>query len=147
MFAGSVKLKNADRCDIARTGKKQFDWIRSDYPGCLKPSEFEQKISYRYRLASNASWTFEIAHHDCYGPYDDMPTTTYWGASMWNKDWDSVLTENSGLTIGEVAEWDPFLSTFFENGDPSTNNPEAGISQFLQTVQMVNDIVNEIKRT
>ncbi|KAL9124773.1 MAG: hypothetical protein Q9217_005926 [Psora testacea] len=146
-FAESVKLKTGDRSCLGLTGQRQLELVQTNSPGSLKSSEFEQKTSYRYRLVPNSAWMFEIARYDCYGAHDDMPVTTNWGASMWNTDWDTVLTKNSGLTIGEVADWHPSLSTFFTSEGTSSIDPEAGVSEFLQTVQMVNDFLDEIKKT
>ena len=146
-FADSVNLRKFDKHNLALTGQKHLDWVRSNFPGSLKPSEFEQKISYRYRLVPNSAWMFEIARYDSYGPHEDTPVITNWGASMWNTNWEEVLAQNSGLKIGEAADWDPCLSTFFPNEDSSNSNPESSISEFLQTVQMVNDFLDEIKTT
>ncbi|KAL9101487.1 MAG: hypothetical protein Q9163_003258 [Psora crenata] len=144
-FAESVRLKARDKSSLGLSGEKRFEWVQSDRPGSLKPSEFEQKTSYRYRLASDSAWMFEIARYDCYGPHDDAPVTTNWGASMWNTDWDAVLTQNSVLKIGEQADWEPLLSTFFSCRDEPENDPDKSILEVLHVIRMVNIFLDEVK--
>ena len=138
-FAESVKLRNIDRSNLALTGKKQLEWPANNLANPLKPSQYEQKTAYHYRLLQNPTWMFEIARYDIYGKDSDSPDETNWGASMWNTTWDAVLNENSSLAIGESANWDPYLSTLF------AGDPEAAVAEVLRMLENINDLLDEIK--
>lgn len=148
-FADSIKLKKIPKAGTELTGRKIFEW-EEDLPGNLKPSVFEQKTALRYRLVHSSQWVFEIARYDSYGDPEnpDTPMTTHWGATMWNTEWDITLSANAGLGIGESADWDAKLETFFPSDSHSKNqdvNP--GVMEFLQKVQMVTDFLDDIKKT
>lgn len=150
-FADSVKLKGS-KPGAELDGRRLFDWGPAS-TGCLKPSVFEQKIALRYRLAYDQAFIFEIARYDSYdlSTNAQLPCTTHWGASMWNSDWEVILSGNAGLGLGECADWNPRLQAFFPDPEPSTNTRneiqevEPGLKSFLQHIHMVTESLDRIK--
>ena len=149
-FADSVKMK-ASKIGAELDGRKIFNWETTSV-GYLKPSVFEQKIALRYRLAFAQEFIFEVARYDSYdlSINAQMPSTTHWGASMWNSDWDLNLSKNAGLGLGECADWDSRLQEFFPNPEPfnsknGSHEVQPGLKWFLQNVQMVTESLDRIK--
>jgi len=147
-FADSVKLRKLPKNKVASTGEKIFQWEK-DLPGSMRPVAFQQKTSFKYRLVHNLDWTFEIARYDIYGDLKDenVPTKTCWAATMWNTEWDSTLAANAGLGIGEAANWDPDLSTFFPASEKAavTQGIDPGVLGFLRSVQIITSFLDGIK--
>ncbi len=144
-FAQSVELKKISMKNIELTGRRLFDWDTSS--GSLKPSQFEQKIGFRYRIVGASDWILEIARYDSYTQNPNDPATTNWGASMWNSEWDYLLTENAGLGIGLSASWAPKLETFFPNESGLQNSgARNGLAKFVKIMQGVTDFLSEIKK-
>ena len=158
-FADSVRVKVSQTGAGARLdGRKVFSWGGADTAstGFLKPSIFEQKTALRYRLADDQAFVFEIARYDSYDLSTDTqsPCTTHWGASMWNSDWEVILSANAGLGLGEYADWDARLPAFFPKPCPSTKNGkekekssdiEPGLDAFLDHIRVVTECLDRIR--
>jgi len=149
-FADSVKLKKLPKNKIALTGEKIFQWEK-DMPGTMLPITFQQKASFKYRLVHDVDWVFEISRYDTYGnPKDEkMPTQTCWAATMWNTEWNSTLATNSALEIGQVANWNPSLTTFFPSTSgkaKATQGVDPGVMGFLKSVQIITTFLDGIKK-
>ena len=147
-FADSVKLKNVPKSNPDMIGQKVFKWEK-DLPGTMHPATFEQKTAFRYRLTHNTDWVFEIARHDTYGDgrNQNTPINTRWDANLWNTNWDSILTSNAGLGIGQAAAWDPKLNTFFPNGHARADQGlTPGVQDFLNTVRIVTNFLDGLKK-
>ena len=148
-FAESVRLSKIPRTRIELTGQRAFTW-RKDLPGVMQPSTFQQKTALKYRLAHHPEWEFEIARYDNYGnpKNEDVPVETNWGATLYNTNWDSILTANSTLGIGEEATWDPKLDTFFPSGPDTVDTGEAdpNVTEFLKNVEVVTKFIDSIKK-
>ena len=151
-FAESVKLSKIPGTKTELTGQKVFAW-KKDLPGHMRPSAFQQKTALRYRLTHQPEWEFEIARYDSYGnpKSENIPAETNWGATLYNKSWDSVLTANSTLDIGESAGWDPKLETFFPpkpgNADVrAVEETDPGVTDFLEVVGAVSKFIDSIKK-
>ena len=152
-FADSVRLRRVSRKGAEIDGRKLFEW-ETALSGCLKPSAFEQKIASRYRLRLMPEFIFELARYDSYNlsTNSQTPSTTHWGASMWNTEWDIKLSKNANLGLGESAEWDPRLEMFFPNPEPASLNKQnfyhekvgPGLSWFLQNVQLVAESLDNV---
>ncbi|CAD6569863.1 MAG: hypothetical protein ASARMPREDX12_003112 [Alectoria sarmentosa] len=148
-FAESVKLSKIPRTRIELTGQRVFTWEK-DLPGVLQPSAFQQKTALRYRLAQQPEWEFEIARYDNYGDpkNENVPVETNWGATLYDSNWDSTLTANSTLGIGEAARWEPRLETFFPSrpGAADMEGVDPGVTEFLKNVEVVTRFIDSIKR-
>ena len=145
-FANSVTLKKISPGLLKPTGHKMFRW--KDFPGAMRPRSFEQKTSYKYRLVHNNDYVFEIARYDVYGDAKDenMPVHTSWAATLYNREWDSTLAGNSELGIGQSADWNPRLATFFPGHVSSADKGlDPGVVEFLSTVEMVTAFVDDLK--
>ena len=152
-FADSVRLRRVSRKGAEIDGRKLFEW-ETALSGCLKPSAFEQKIASRYRLRLMPEFIFELARYDSYNlsTNSQTPSTTHWGASMWNTEWDIKLSKNANLGLGESAEWDPRLEMFFPIPEPASLNKQSfyhekvgpGLSWFLQNVQLVAESLDNV---
>lgn len=151
-FAESVQLSKIPRTRTELTGQKVFTW-KKDLPGIMQPSAFQQKTALKYRLAHQPEWEFEIARYDNYGnpKSDSVPVETNWGATLYNTNWDSILTANTTLGIGEAPAWNPRLETFF----PSRSDPadiegiegiDPGVTDFLKVVEVVSKLMDSIKK-
>ena len=155
-FAESVKLKRGSKVGAELDGRRLFEW-ETALPGCLKPSVFEQKIALRYRLKSMPEFVFEIARYDSYDllTNSQTPSTTHWGASMWNTEWDIKLSKNANLGLGESAGWDPRIEMFFPTPEPEPSNKrnqgqeevDPGLRLFLQNVQSIVESLNAFTKT
>ena len=147
-FANSVTLKKIPPGPLKPTGHKMFRW-KKDFPGVMRPRSFEQKTSYRYRLVHNNDYIFEIARYDVYGDPEDenTPVHTSWAATLHNREWDSTLAGNPELSIGQSADWNPSLATFFPGHSPSADRgPDPGVVDFLSTVEMVTAFADDLKK-
>ena len=146
-FASSVTLKKILPGPLEPTGHKMFQW-KKEFPGVIRPKSFEQKTSYKYRLVHNYDYVFEIARYDVYGdPKDEVtPVHTSWAASLYNREWDSTLASNSDLGIGQSADWNPGLGTFFPGHGSADKGPNPGVADFLSTVKLVTAFVDDLKK-
>lgn len=151
-FANSVKLSKIPRTRTELTGQKVFTWEK-DHPGVIQPSAFQQKTALKYRLAHQPTWEFEIARYDHYGDpkNENVPVETNWGATLSNTNWDSTLTANSTLGIGEAAPWEPNLKTFFPpRPDPAdmegVQGADPGVTEFFENVEVVTKLIDSIKK-
>jgi len=148
VFAESVKMKKASDAKVELTGEKVFDWDR--IPGSMLVSSFSQKTSLRFRLVRNMEYTIEISRYDTYEhPSAKKPQTTDWAANLWNSDWDSELMANTSLSIGDSADWDPRLTTFFPDpyGAVTTEGGiSAGLKEFIEIAGDVNSFLGDIKK-
>ena len=151
-FAEGVKIAKVPRTKTELTGQKVFTWNR-DLPGSMQPSAFQQKTALRYRLTHHPEWEFEIARYDNYGnpKSENVPVETNWGATLHNTSWDSILTANSTLGIGETGGWEPKLETFFPSRSGTADmegvegrNP--GVTEFFGTVETVSRFIDSIKK-
>lgn len=116
------------------------------FPTNLPVRAFVQKTGFRYRLR-NSSYLFEIAKYQQFTASgsvlgcrssDRVASSTTWGASLFNEDWDIILGQNAHLGIGEAGNWKPSLTRFFPRDvHTSTPGPEAGFRNFLTEVGKV----------
>jgi hypothetical protein len=71
----------------------------------------------------------------------DVPVT-YWGASMYDMEWDNKLGQHANFGVGHSAGWHPTLNTFFPDwNDPDTGNNRSGFHQFLSLVGEVSKLL------
>lgn len=144
-FVKSIKFKQlpkSSKPDVS--GSKLFNWSS----GALPISSFEQKTSLRYRIIDNSDWLFEFARYDRYGgSTSDRPTSTSWGASFWNSEWDRTLGKNADLKIGQAAPWDPQLDTFFPKSRRISRDSReaAGFRQFLGNTKAIAELLGGIQ--
>lgn len=144
-FANGVKLSTKDVKNVYTTGRKQFTF--SNEPGALKPSLFEQKTAYRYRLSSANQWIVEVARYDTYNTTSELPTSTNWAASMFNSDWDSTTSQNVVLGIGQRAAWDTSLETFFPTCDLIDKlDTGSRVVDLLQSVRLVSNFLDDMRK-
>lgn len=151
-FADSVKLSKIPGTRTELTGQRVFTWEKS-LPGVMQPSAFQQKTAMRYRLVRQPEWEFEVARYDNYGDpkNENVPVETNWGATLSNTNWDSILTVNSTLGIGEAARWNPKLETFFSSRSGTTDTEgmdgaDPGVREFLKDVELVTKFIDSIKK-
>ncbi len=93
-------------------------------------------------------YILEISRYDTYGRQGEEKKTTQtnWGATLWNTEWDAELMANGSLGIGQSADWDPRLQTFFpaQSGVSDPQVVDQGILEFLKIVGDVNEFLNGI---
>lgn len=141
-FIKSIKYdRAAKRANPLLTGQRVFIW---DTP--LTILSFEQKTSLRYRVANREHWTFELGRYDTFeGSTSNEPTSTHWGATLWNSDWDRILGYNSDLKIGQPANWAPTLANFFPV-NPHTRDSVDELTGFRQYLENMTTIVGFLDR-
>ena len=143
-FADSIRLKNRDMSKIYLKGERLF----KSSPGVLKPSGFEQEISFHYRILGAPQWILEIAKYDLFDSQSPVAVKSSWGAKMWNADWNAAVAGNTGLQIGQHASWDAGLRTFFPNDDNrKIQGVDAGVVEFSQTAKRVSEFLHDLKAT
>lgn len=122
------------------------------YPAKLPVENFVQKTAWQYRLKNENAYTLEITRYDLFSESRPHNTAkdlskamrTRWGASLFNRAWDTTLSENASLSLGEMAKWDSKLETFFP-WSISTGIAEAnaGFHDFLHNVNAVAEAMEE----
>ena len=142
-FAKSVQLKRGIEENIALTGEKSFTW--DDRYGSMEVLTFQQKTALRYRLVKDLDWIVEIARYDTYDLFsrNSKPVETTWAASMWNSEWDSVLVANANLEIGQSADSNPNMNTFFPRNGGSGQD---GVKKFLGVVGEVTKFLDDLRK-
>ena len=140
-FASNLSFRRKFAAEPGLTGQRVFKWDPLSL-GAEKVVKFEQKTAVRFRLVRSRDWILEIARFDTFdvagNATDDPPLlSTKWRACMWNTEWDSTFSENTGLRIGECAKWIPKLGLFFPNAEEDAPGPDKGLKNFLQNVQDV----------
>lgn len=151
-FAQSLRVPKEAGKQLGLTGKKVFTWA-SDLLGTARLSLFEQKTAIRFELVKAPDWTLEIARFDTFDlgtvaseGSAPTPTATRWGATLWNIEWDSTLSGNTRLGIGQKADWEPKLDQFFPIPKRATETSlHAGVKDFLLNVQDVAHCLDGVK--
>ncbi len=124
----------------------------SGYKIFTSPANFavlgvEQKTTFRYSLKAQPKFAIEISRYDGYDGDDPyLPSSTQWAVSLYDKDWDSRLGENSRLGVGQSASWNPHVDPFFEPVKPSASRePDAGFKDFLLHTRAIGNFLDELK--
>lgn len=141
-FANNVRFKRPPPGPKPQiSGHKAFFWT-----GGLPIIRFEQKTALRYRLVDDVGWNFEFARYDSYGsPSSVTPTETQWGATFWSSEWDRALGDNAGLGIGQAANWEPKIETFFPKMNSTRfSNQGGGLKMFIQSVTEIVELFDEV---
>lgn len=144
-FVEKVAAKLPPGAKPQLSGQRVFTWKAT-----LPSINFEQKTALRYRLLNNSAWVFEFARYDTYESTAQgiatTPKDTYWGATFWNSEWDSILGENAHLGIGEAARWNQNLSNFFTPNFRSTSTgPDAGLDDFLSNIKSIVELLDTMR--
>lgn len=103
-------------------------------------------------MMGNPAWIFEFSRYDTYDfsikGLAYTPRNTYWGATFWSSEWDSILSENANLGIGQAARWNRNLGTFFpQNFKSPFTGPDAGFRDFLSNMKSIVELLDEMKAT
>lgn len=141
-FAESVQFKEPlAGMRVAARGPQVFKYLAN-----LPVDNFVQKTAWRYRLKTENTYTLEITRYDSFSEAHSNTTAkdpskvtrTRWGASLYNRAWDTTLSENANMVLGEMAKWDSTLETFFPRSiSKSLAEANAGFHEFLQNVDAV----------
>ncbi|KAL8712256.1 MAG: hypothetical protein Q9220_003407 [cf. Caloplaca sp. 1 TL-2023] len=101
----------------------------------------EQKTTLRYSLAGEPRFIFELSRYDEYdGPDIWRPSSTQWAASLYDREWDSRLAENTKLEVGQSSSWRPDVDPLF---GPKTG--ETGVRDFLYHTRKVASFLDMFK--
>ena len=66
---------------------------------------------------------------------------------MLNLDWDSTLSSNERLKIGEHAQWEAKLETFLQSPDPEGDDKGTpAVGRLLQTIRTVTSFLDEMRK-
>lgn len=147
-FVESIRLNKEPNTTIELSGDKVFRWDQN--PGCMLVTAFQQKTALRFRLVKNMEYVLEISRYDMFQRQGDenKTTQTNWGATLWNTEWDAALMANGSLGIGEAANWEPELRTFFPSQSTvsAPREVDQGVMEFLKIVGDVNEFLNDIMK-
>lgn len=113
----------------------------------LRYESFEQKTAVQYCHKKHVNWIFELARYDTFtGNITTASEKTQWGASYLNAEWDNILGANLALGIGQSAQWNPWLETFFPKNDRTTNTGKnTGFQDFMQDLSYITGRLDEMK--
>ena len=115
----------------------------------------QQRRSYRFQIAAS-DFTLELNQFQdrMREPGTDKAISTYqprWGLSLYRGEWDVMLTKNERLPIGEQADWQHDVTTWFPadigRGSEAVdeNNPDQGWWQLMQKFERIDGLVMEAK--
>ena len=154
-FAHGVRI-NAKEAQKANPQESFI--IHKPYAGHLK--SIEQRISYRYGLAAS-DYTLELTRFQtrvypprrslALPPGEPKVYEPRWGLSVYRGEWDTEFTKNERLPIGERADWEHDLETWFPEDITSTSpvgeKKEEGIGfeQLMEKLKKVGKLVREAK--
>ncbi|KAK4560565.1 hypothetical protein LTR86_005762 [Recurvomyces mirabilis] len=113
----------------------------------------QQRRSYRFLIAAS-DFTLELNHFQdrMREPGTDKTIQTYeprWGLTLYRGEWDVMFTKNERLPIGEQADWQHDLGTWFpadlgRGSEPvDENNPDQGWWQLMQKIEKIDGLVAE----
>ena len=142
-FASGVEFKKPPpNTDPAASGYKIF----------ISPTDFavlgtEQKTTFRYCLKAQPKFAVEISRYDGYDGDNRLPSTTQWAVSLYDREWDSRLSENARLGIGHSASWNPYAHPFFQPIKPSQEPAAAaaGFKDFLLHTRAIGNFLDGLK--
>ncbi|MCJ1395185.1 hypothetical protein MMC18_008066 [Xylographa bjoerkii] len=125
---------------------------KADFPNVRH--YFQQKTTWRYRLAANTAYIFEITRYDKFDHADKsastsrMPIATQWGFSLWCVVWKEKLVSNMNCKPGFEVAWKPTVENFFpQNRKSSSTGPYSGFDDYLGNLQAVVDFLSEALST
>ncbi|EEH41487.2 hypothetical protein PAAG_03050 [Paracoccidioides lutzii Pb01] len=146
-FAHSVQFKSGPTDGLRGAAKQRVTF--SDF---ISVSKVTEKSALRYCL-KGSRYIFELARYDTYHPAvhsgpiytssnyrNQMNQTaeTTWGASIFHDEWDNMLGKIGSFRIGEAADWNASLITFFPYvDDVPLTDVNAGFNQFIHLVNQV----------
>ncbi|KAL4812368.1 hypothetical protein BDW67DRAFT_193677 [Aspergillus spinulosporus] len=126
------------------------------FPPSPPVSRYVVKSAIRYRI-KGTNYVFEIARYDEYrrseagfcSAGDAMLRTmsetpcTFWGASVFDANWDNLLGGHANLPVGQSAKYSPNLATFFPSKEPLPvpENQTKGFWEFIGLVKQVAELL------
>ena len=129
--------------------------IHKPYAGHLR--SIQQRVSYRYGLATS-DYTLELTRFQTrtYPPRKSIAlppgeATVYeprWSLSVSRIEWDKEFTKNERLPIGERADWNHDVDTWFPEDIPKSSEEEntgAGFAQLMEKLKKVAKLVRAAK--
>ncbi|KAL4755082.1 hypothetical protein BDW72DRAFT_189690 [Aspergillus terricola var. indicus] len=119
-------------------------------------SRYVEKSAIRYRI-KGTKYIFEIARYDEYrrsgagvrcagdamlGSMSESPYT-FWGASVFDANWDNLLGGHANLPVGQSAKYSPNLATFFPSREPLPvpENQTKGFWEFIGLVKQAAELL------
>lgn len=113
----------------------------------------QQRVSYQFGLM-NSDFTLELSRFQdrVYTQKSRLPGNadcqTYeqrWCLEVYHNNWDTMLTRNEHLAVGEMADWDEGVKTWFpeddEPGDFSQVKGERGFEQLVAKLGLIEKLV------
>jgi hypothetical protein len=126
------------------------------FPPSPPVSRYVEKSAIRYRI-KGTKYIFEIAKYDEYkrsvagvccggdillGNLSETPCT-FWGASVFDANWDNLLGGHANLPMGQSAKYSPNLATFFPSKEPLPvpQNQTKGFWEFIDLVRQAAELL------
>lgn len=110
--------------------------------------KWEIKTAFRYKL-QNSAYRFELAMHQTLQMGSnadrkaDVVPAVRWGASLYNQEWDEILSQQSSLDVGECGTWPARLNTFFSSKGASVDSKvDTGFQDFVSRLETVSKLVS-----
>ncbi|KAK5132908.1 hypothetical protein LTR08_008354 [Meristemomyces frigidus] len=148
-FASSVEILPAE----AKHRSPERVFVRHTPHASLR--SVQQSISYRCTI-KQSDFTLELNHfknrvRPSRSPSGGTPADheARWSLSVYRAEWDTMLARNESLPIGEIADWEDDVRTWFPfdlgMGIDTPDEDEGGWTQFLEKLERVETLVQAVR--
>ncbi|KAI9655073.1 MAG: hypothetical protein M1829_000706 [Trizodia sp. TS-e1964] len=135
----------------SRTPEKRTEVVFDMKTPAITVHRYTERKSYQYILR-DTTYQLEISEHRS---FEKLPGNviapkyalvgTAWGATLTDLEWDSHLSEQPSLNIGQEGSWSDKLSAFFPAHVRQKPGQSNSFWYFLQKVREVLDFLNKTK--
>ena len=120
-------------------------------PSVATLKDLEQRLTYCFEMAD---YTIELSRfqHRSFPPHKvsfssppPEPTVfeSRWGLSVHRIEWDTMLTRNERLPIGEKADWSHEEEVWFPSEDSAKGEKKTGFAQMMEKLKRIKTLLME----
>lgn len=143
-IANSIRLD----ASLARAQRSDKKFVRWNPYAPVKT--LQQRTSYAFAL-KNSNYTLELTRFQdrvFSGKAGGVESEVYesrWGLEVYHSVWETLLASNEHLPVGEMADWDDDVKTWFpeddDMGDLGQVKGESGFGQLVEKLGAVEKLV------